>query len=269
MPRFALALLALSLGPAAFAADFTPERSFGKQPAYKGKPGYLLLAFGDDPKAKVWLVHDGDDLYVDRHGDGDLTGDGKKVAAKPEWPGETVERGRVFDVGEVTAGGKTHKALRVVITPLSVYREGVLGKVAVIKQAFARDAGACGVRINAEVEWPGLKGSGVGGRVGVLAGFYDLGGVLQFADRPEAAPVVRLGGPLVLNFYGELPALRSGRTEDVYLAVGVPGVGPGTFAMIEYTDTIPTEAHAKLEMTFAARPGEAPVKELYELKRRC
>src|SRR5262245_39634776 len=69
----ALAFLALSLAPAS-AADLTKvDRTIAKEPAYKSKPRYCLLVFGPEAKTRVWLVLDGDVLYVDRNGDGDLT----------------------------------------------------------------------------------------------------------------------------------------------------------------------------------------------------
>src|SRR3569623_1065639 len=57
------------------------DRRIRKEPAYKGKPGYCLLVFGRAADHRVWLVLDGDTLYVDRNGDGDLTGEGEKVSA--------------------------------------------------------------------------------------------------------------------------------------------------------------------------------------------
>ena len=49
------------------------DRTIAKEPAYKTKPRYCLLVFGPEPKIRVWLVLDGDVLYVDRNGNGDLT----------------------------------------------------------------------------------------------------------------------------------------------------------------------------------------------------
>jgi hypothetical protein len=39
---------------------------------------------------------------------------------------------------------------------------------------------------------------------------------------------------------------------------------------VQYLDTIPESAHPKMEVAFApAKPGDAPMKKLYELKQRC
>src|SRR5215217_2823539 len=73
-------LLALAAGSPGAAADPPKvERGPAKEPAYRGKPKYCLLAFGPQAKARVWLVLDGDTLYVDRNGNGDLTEEGERV----------------------------------------------------------------------------------------------------------------------------------------------------------------------------------------------
>src|SRR5579883_3277208 len=56
------------------AADLTKiERRLAKEPAYQAKPKYCLLVFGPEARTKVWLVIDGDTLYVDRNGNGDIS----------------------------------------------------------------------------------------------------------------------------------------------------------------------------------------------------
>src|SRR5438045_4509225 len=97
---FAAAVLAG--GPsAARAADLAAiDRSIAKEPAYQTKtPKYCLLVFGPEAKARMWLVLDGKVLYVDRKGDGDLTGAEKRVEVKP--------KGNVFITGPLSlADGK-------------------------------------------------------------------------------------------------------------------------------------------------------------------
>jgi hypothetical protein len=120
------------------------------------------------------------------------------------------------------------------------------------------------------VEAPGMKGAGIGGRLFFLAGPIDLTGVLQFADKPAEAPIVHLGGPLQVTFYAELPSLRVGRGSDLVLVVGTPGVGPGTFAMLGYEDTIPATAKPVADVSLpSAKPGAPPPKEKWVIKDRC
>src|SRR5262245_35416333 len=58
-----------------------PDRTIAKEPAYRNGPRYCLLVFGTDAKMRVWLILDGDVLYVDRNGNGDLTEEGERMAA--------------------------------------------------------------------------------------------------------------------------------------------------------------------------------------------
>src|SRR5690242_18331473 len=113
MSRVTLLLAAawLAAGP----ADAGPpkiDRTILKEPAYRTKaPRYGLLLFGPEGRDRVWLVLDGDTLYVDRNGNGDLTEPGEKVAAEKRPGSDPAEDGHSFNVGNLTVGGRTHKGL--------------------------------------------------------------------------------------------------------------------------------------------------------------
>jgi hypothetical protein len=86
-----LAACVLLLGAPATAADLSKiDRSLVKEPSYKGKQGYCLLVFGADAKTRVWLVKDGDTLYLDRNGNGDLTEDGERLDGKAVKPAGAI-----------------------------------------------------------------------------------------------------------------------------------------------------------------------------------
>src|SRR5215510_10605392 len=83
------------------------DRTIAKEPAYKTKPKYCLLVFGPKAKTRVWLVLDGDVLYVDRNGNGDLTDANERVELDVEAtkkikvaPGAYTGM-NVFNIGEV------------------------------------------------------------------------------------------------------------------------------------------------------------------------
>jgi hypothetical protein len=84
MPRCFLLLAAAGLFVSpVLAGDLNKiDRTIKKERGYTGKPKYALLVFGPEGKTRVWLVLDGDTLYVDRNAAGDLTEAGSKVAAK-------------------------------------------------------------------------------------------------------------------------------------------------------------------------------------------
>src|SRR5262249_30448580 len=75
MLTFTSALLLASVsGLTAGGADLTKiDRTIAKEPVYQSKPKYGLLVFGPHARTRVWLVLDGDVLYADRNGNGDLT----------------------------------------------------------------------------------------------------------------------------------------------------------------------------------------------------
>src|SRR5262245_41075991 len=105
-----LASALCALSSSAFAADLSRvERVIVKEPSYRSLPKYCLLVFGPDAKTRVWLVQDGDTLYVDRNANGDLTEPGKKVICEKS---ESADEGvYVFLAGDVREGPLTHKHL--------------------------------------------------------------------------------------------------------------------------------------------------------------
>jgi hypothetical protein len=102
-----------------------PARTSGMiEPVYRGKaPKYALLAFDPSAGERVWLVHDGDTLYVDRNADGNLTGTDKRVRAEKKPDSKPEQNGYEFQAGDLTLGGRTHKGLSVWLFPLKRYAE--------------------------------------------------------------------------------------------------------------------------------------------------
>jgi hypothetical protein len=263
--RFVLAAAFLVMLPAiAAAADLSKiERVLVKEPAYHSKPKYCLLVFGPEAKTRVWLVQDGDTLYVDRNGTGDLTEADKKVAAEKLAGAEEGEY--TFKVGDIRDGTRVHKAIRVLVSRL----DNLADQDELAKAFLARNPKARSYYILCDVEMPGWRGTGIGGRVEQRAFYVDVSGVLQFADRPKEAPIIHFGGPWHITLFGR-QRLTVGRESDLVLGVGTPGIGPGTTAWIDYEGVIPERAYPTLDITYPPeRPGQPPVHEHYELKRRC
>ncbi|HKB03128.1 MAG TPA: hypothetical protein VKD90_12960 [Gemmataceae bacterium] len=261
---------AIGLAAALPAADLAKvPRTIGKEPTYATKaPRYLLLAFGPEAKDRVWVVFDGDTLYVDRNGNGDLTEPGEAVPAKNRNGSDPDLDSRSFEVGDLTVGGVIHKALIVSTLPLA----GLSDEVREMPDAKARlqaDPKVQVARVWLEVQHPRLKGPAAGGRVPVLVGPLDVNGMLVPGRTPQDAPVIHLDGPLEVTFYSDRPIFQMGRESDAILVVGSPGLGHGTLAMLSYEDIIPEKANPVLEVTYAARGTNQPVREHFELKERC
>ena len=250
----------------ASAADLTKlDRTLVKEPAYRSQPRYCLLVFGPEAATRVWLVHDGDTLYVDRNGNGDLTEAGESVREKRDkriTPDAGVYE---FEAGDVSEGALLHKGLHC----YTFNADHMADSHADVKEFLVKHPGGRPHVLGLDVEFPGAKGEGIGGRVEQLTGYHDLNGLLYFAERPADAPVVHFRGPLTVSLFDQ-HQLTIGRQKQLALAVGTPGLGPGTTALVAYEDFIPRDAHPRVEIEFPPeREGSAPFREVYELKSRC
>src|SRR6516225_8420792 len=103
---FVLAALTMGWTAQVGAADLSRiDRSLKKEPAYKFKPKYCLLVLGPKAETRIWLVLDGEVLYVDRNGNGDLTEPGKRVTvATPNQDPASYE-----EVELIATDGTKHK----------------------------------------------------------------------------------------------------------------------------------------------------------------
>jgi hypothetical protein len=156
---FAL-LVAGTLTLSAQGADLTKiDRTIAKEPAYHSKPKYCLLVFGPEAKTRVWLVRDGDILYVDRNGNGDLTEEGERVVSK----GGQVP---VFQAGDITEAGGRVKHSELVV---QFHDEEKWTLLTIAIKGKGRQAASLGERS------------------------------LRFGASPQDAPVVHFDGPLTVR----------------------------------------------------------------------
>lgn len=214
------------------------DRFIKKEPTYQSKsPKYCLLVFGPEAKTRVWLVLDGDTLYIDRNGNGDLTEQGERVKGK-------IRESESKKIADFVAGdvldvdGKTkHTDISVMLLALK----------------------------NSKVGHTFVSGTVAGRHSFQVA--MDLSQDQQFADRPQDAPIIHFGGPLQMELLSEQTELVRG--EDLIAMVGVQGLGKGTFAGLIHK-TVPAEVHPVAEFEFLNRkPGGLIVKLKVLLKERC
>lgn len=251
-------------------AELPIDRRVGREPIYQGQPAYGLIVFDAEAQQRVWMIHDGEHLWVDKNGNGDLTDEGEKVLAeKPEIALATEERSYGFNVGEITVAGQTHKGLTVSAIPLRQYRDSELANLPAVAQWLKNNPNGFCYSVTVDAVRPRLKGGGLDGCVTFSCGPVDLNGLLRFAPSPADAPIIHLGKRLELSFYASRPTLRVGHGSEWMLVVGSPGVGPGTFAAIDHTDTIPKHAYPAAEVTFPSLKDHSPIVEHFEFKERC
>lgn len=233
-----------------------------KEPAYQSKtPRYALLVFGPEARTRIWLVLDGTTLYVDRNGNGDLTEAGEKVTGKKGDSWSWGDTDYTFAVGELRDGERRHRNFTLTVTGS--------GAAAESRSAAGSGSNARSFRLHMDAEIPGFHGTGEDGRVLQMADTTDPNGSLQFANRPKNAPILHFAGPWTISL-SERATFRVGREMELYLALTTPGRGPGTKVYTAYEGLIPAAFYPRVEASFPAqKPGEPPVKAVYELKGRC
>jgi hypothetical protein len=246
---------------ASAAADLAQvDRAIGKEPSYSTKaPRYCLLVFGPAARDRAWLVLDGDTLYVDRDGDGDLTAPGEKVAAK-----QKQDMFCSFEVGDLRVGGLTHTGLSVSRT---LANEEWAGDPTEWRRVKASDdrPWSYHVRLTAERADDGRK---LPKKIGYVINGDGLG-FLIFGKSPKEAPVIHLNGPWTFGVQDWKQRLVAGHKSQLQVGVGTPGVGPGTFSWVLYKDTIPADAYPVAEVAFPAAPGKDPPTTRVVMKERC
>jgi hypothetical protein len=155
------------LAATAHAADLSAvDKTIGKEPVYKGKPGYALLVFGPEAKTRVWLVEDRERIYVDRNADGDLTGPGESVEASKVRAANSSYRDKEYAIGTLTPSDKTGPHTDFKIT------------------AYSED----------NKLWNYVLKLKLNGKLQQFAGWKPI-----FKESPAKAPILHFGGPLAVQ----------------------------------------------------------------------
>src|SRR5262249_35395301 len=160
-----LTLLAIAVQPGRAADLAMVDRSIRKEPAYQTKaPKYCLLVFGPEAKTRVWLVLDGNTLYVDKNGNGDLTEAGEALFSAGRSP--------TFNIDAIVdrSPGIKHTALHVSVTPEDKQNKRL--------------------------------GSWFG-QVNVEDRYQQYAYVEKLGHQPSDAPVIHFGGPLKMYLWSK------------------------------------------------------------------
>ena len=238
------------------------DRSIGKEPIYEsGEPQYCLMVFGLEAKVRVWVVLDGDSLYLDRDGDGDLTDPGERVA-----PVTALHRSEKRPDAEVLRDFTLRRPLT---DTGQVDGEPILSCVPDVFwfhvfQLVPRD----------DFDEPHAKQfRKTPFRVAVAAvNRYEQDSNLAFAARPEEAPILHFDGPrhFALSSRMDPKALRRG--ERVYLVARLttPGLNASVTTLHVSGAGVPDSLHPVAEIECPPRrAGGKPVRYRVKLTQRC
>lgn len=226
-------------------------RRLTKEPPYEGAPRYVLLAFGPEGRAHLWVVADERHLYADVDGSGDLTKLAHRFAPEKDELGQPR-----FRVPLIERNGRRYTDLWVSSSPAKD-SEFLLGDWPAYREFLRKHPGGRTWAVSVEVPMPP-------GRRNVyrdepmtrdrqFVPGYDADGVLVPGKSPADAPVLHFGGPLQLGFQ-ENCKLTQGSAEELTVRLGTAGRGPGTFAVFRYY-FLPKAAKPRLAITYALRGG--------------
>ena len=191
----------------------TIDRSILKEPAYRtGQPKYCLAVFGPKAETRVWMVLDGDTIFIDRNGNLDLTeaGESEKGQPRPQTHGEMQ-----FKAVAITAQGGVQRDTRLKVTVgpdltfVYCYTFGQPWQRAVV----------------------------------------DDEGYLAFANKPQTAPVLHFQGPLTIGLRFDHKFKRNAAPEDLDIMVGTPGLGIGSFVSFGH-ESVAKDLRPVLEIDF-------------------
>ncbi len=260
--RFVCLALGVVAAPAAAPDLAKIERRIAKEPVYETKsPRYCLLAFGPGATGRTWLVQDGDVLYVDRNGNGDLTEPGERVAVK-----QKEKTFRSFEAGDIRDGALAHTGLTV--TRLRAEPE-LIGSAKEFERVKAAGPEPWVWMVRVAAERPKDDTRPLPRKINYVVN-GDGQGWLLFAGRPQDAPVIHFNGPWTLELQDLKQRFTAGHESMLQIGVGTRGVGPGTFTWALYPDTIPADAYPVAEVTYPpGAEGKKPITRKYVLKQRC
>jgi hypothetical protein len=258
--RLAVCVLLLVAAPA-FTTDLSRiDRSIKKEPAYKAKPKYCLLVFGPKAETTVWLVLDGDVLYVDTNGSGDLTEKGKALtpckAKDLETPGIAFRHERLFETALITQPDGKRPPFRLRLLQFVPKRDlsGVSKENEPIKAQILKTPDVPWVNVAMLVDGKARQSAGP-----------------AFGNRPQDAPVIHFDGPLTFQLEAGLKLVRRDQATDLRAAFGTPGLGRAADGFAERSyQGVPGNVHPVAEIQLPNRKrGGRPIIVRVLLDQRC
>ena len=225
---FLLALAYLSISSASVAAfDLTKiNRTIAKEPAYNSKPKYCLLVFGPEAKHRVWIVLDGDVVYIDRNGNGDLTEEGERLKEVRPAPQQQ------FPTVSLSLPGEKERQIHLQLSVQHIRFEG---------EEEEGPHPDVTIRIDGK-EWRTY--------------------CEQFTNRPQEAPILHFDGPLSFLLSNQQQrTFVPGKTTNIVFHTGLPGLGKSTFTTRSARELVGAGAELVAEIEFPNKePKRKPIR---------
>jgi hypothetical protein len=211
------------------------DRTIIKQPTYQSTPKYSLLTLGNSGDVKVWMVEDGQRLFVDKNGNGDMTDDGPPIepsnARKLDansWDFEYV----VADITPTNGSHHTNFVLR--------------------RWNYRDKEDSYGLLLSVDSQIP------------MYAGWF---GTFWSTNR-ETAPVVHFGGPFTPKLLRRKDFMIGETQQRLSLCFFNPGSGAGAESRLSI-DALPRFVLPELNIEWPTAGGTEPLRTSHRLIQRC
>jgi hypothetical protein len=219
------------------------DRTIAREPAFKNAPLFCLLVFGPVAETRVWLVKDGETLYVDRNANGDLTEPGESLEPTERRSFMTFNQGKQVPYRELTY----------MVGDLSpVGANTTHTKVKLVQYQTGDDRAEDVLSVD------------VGGTLPQFAGWTPL-----FCSRQQEAMIVHFGGAMIPQRLRFKTLSLSQPNQSLHLRFATPGLGKNAFASLGY-EAVPKDVHPLAVIEWPAAASNAPpIKTEVSLASRC
>ncbi len=214
------------------------------EPTYATQsPEYALLAFGPESAHRVWIVRDGETLYVDKNANGDLTDEGEKLSPeRAPLPAKISQENTplTFQVDKLDIAQYPTRDLQLRFYRPEAFVNAYYGPRDRMLRPILQEPPATVCALQCRTRLPQVPSKLEDGMAFLMAGAFDANGFLRFSGKREKAPVIRIGTPLGFDLQLiESDKLVVGQAARLSISVGFKGIGPGTFTSLHYAQTIP------------------------------
>ena len=221
-------------GPAS-ARDIELRSTPVKEPAYVATPKYCLLALDAAADVKVWMVEDGQRLFLDKNANGDLTDDGPPIEPSKARGLGTKQWDSNYEGDAITPGdGSRH-------TNFDLRRWN-----------YGEGEDSYGLSLL------------VGGKMHAYAGWF---GTFWSAKR-ETAPIIHLGGAFTPHPLRMDHIIIGTKLKRFSVGFRNPGSGSGAQSRLS-TEALPPGSVPKVQIEWPTADGGSPVRTTHLLNERC
>jgi len=223
-----------------FAADLTKvDRATVREPNYTSKPRYCLLVLGAEPKTAVWMVEDGETLYVDRNANGDLTDDGPPIRASKVRQLRLAKASNSWDFDYVL-----DKITPPVGSPHTKFR--------MARWNYGDESDSYGISLELD------------GKIPMYAGWFGS----FWGDAPEKAPIIHFGGALTPRTLREKVFVVDSGQRRLSIAFTNPGLGDGCQSRLSI-HAIPKTVNPSVRIDWPVAQGAPALVTSHVLTERC